>query len=1176
MDLASLPNPYNYRNPVRKPALFAGRTGEISAIKYELQQATVDQPTSYVAVHGQRAAGKTSLLNQAEHIARSMNILPVRVELVPSDTTPIAFYRKVYEELVATIAAASTIDMPTPVTPTTVRRILGGTSPAVDFPLEFPEALALAGPDGAVPESALRADLTYFVQSIKMPIVLLIDEAHLIAGDPDVLSILRALGNRLNGFVIVLAGTSDLLGRIVGVFSPLLRQFREIKIERFVEHADISSCILQPLKEIGLNGGCFEDFRSVVSEVSRLTDGNPYEIQLYCHEMFARYQMDPGSNMSLTTELLEGVRSRMEAGRNILDRPLIRLARSLSPKRLDVFNALCAGLGHVTVDEAWFAYRLLGDAEVSKEYFYKFRNQQILDDVLVDSDVIDLTDETELFDEVYARLWTISKGKRGRKQLMGRRTFKQLLTANLAVALAEISAKAAPARLLEKCCVNMKPRELEIAIEIFSADSTEDGLRTPIVAQSLHYEILTAGVPKLLDIAAVHCTFEETTAVQWVCSSGVNDFDLSKDANFCEFARRVRSLNGELSIDVQRVKLKTHAQISEWERSRSAGIRHSLSHSYISASFSAYESGLFDAALSYFERSFELDPSWTAANNAAYVSLLLMDADSALLWADVGLKLSGAPENVALTSYNAAMAHLLNRSYGTARQLLMKASEDVKSAPLSRYQMRAMVVPLMGRAGVSLKEEPRTDLVFSIKRALKALGSIGTDEPVLVSPVTGSALKGQDMPSLRAVSSGSLTPTSPSNLGDSAEASPKMEMPSRNGIVLVVATEWSSTHGGLSTFNRNLCIALARAGAQVFCLVLTADEVEIAAAGAEGVTLVRSASVPGAPEYSQLIRRPNLPNGIVPDLIIGHSRITGPAALSLGRDFFERARRLHFIHMAPDEIEWHKLDRGTDRAVQAEQRTTIERELGEQAHRLVAVGPRLHNRFIGEISEEHPTPLRINPGFDLEDSALRRPPGGSPLKVLLVGRTEDAQLKGIDLAARACGLVHTWRERAGTTPISLVMRGAPADIADAQRAALVDWALNPKLEIIVRSYSADQLLLSGDIKRAALVIMPSRSEGFGLVGVEAITMGVPVLVSESSGLAELLREVLDVDTSSRCIVPMSGNDDEDASTWARAIDAALRDLPTSFKQANDLRLRLAGKVTWSAAASALLAEIPAN
>ena len=41
--------------------------------------------------------------------------------------------------------------------------------------------------------------------------------------------------------------------------------------------------------------------------------------------------------------------------------------------------------------------------------------------------------------------------------------------------------------------------------------------------------------------------------------------------------------------------------------------------------------------------------------------------------------------------------------------------------------------------------------------------------------------------------------------------------------ILALGTEWHSGHGGLSTFNRQLCRALAAAGVEVICVVLRAS-----------------------------------------------------------------------------------------------------------------------------------------------------------------------------------------------------------------------------------------------------------------------------------------------------------------------------------------------------------------
>ncbi|WP_180357038.1 glycosyltransferase [Streptomyces sp. TLI_146] len=415
-----------------------------------------------------------------------------------------------------------------------------------------------------------------------------------------------------------------------------------------------------------------------------------------------------------------------------------------------------------------------------------------------------------------------------------------------------------------------------------------------------------------------------------------------------------------------------------------------------------------------------------------------------------------------------------------------------------------------------------------------------------------------------------------------------LQVLSERTCVLVVATEWSSGRGGLSTFNRHLCVAMAAAGAQVFCVVLDADASEVTDAKDKGVTLLTHPGAPGAPDYGRLTRRPALPYGTQPDLVIGHARVTGPAAAHLKEDFFPHARRLHFVHMAPDEIEWHKLGDGVDRSRLAEERTEIERELGLTAHRVVAVGPALKRRFTNELWDAGvPEPLRLDPGFDAPAStgpaargvpnvfARRRPPPDGLHKVLFVGRTEDVRLKGVDLAARACGIVHELRSRTAGEPIELFARGAPPEKADEQQQLIRDWSGCPGLRVVVRPYSADPRKLESDMLRAGLVVMPSRSEAFGLVGQEAILRGVPVLVSDQSGLAQLLREELRSEAD-HLIVPVTGDFAEDTRVWAARIEKCLSARDEEFERMHSVRDRLAASVTWAAAARLVLAEAPSR
>jgi len=58
--------------------------------------------------------------------------------------------------------------------------------------------------------------------------------------------------------------------------------------------------------------------------------------------------------------------------------------------------------------------------------------------------------------------------------------------------------------------------------------------------------------------------------------------------------------------------------------------------------------------------------------------------------------------------------------------------------------------------------------------------------------------------------------------------------------------------------------------------------------------------------------------------------------------------------------------------------------------------------------------------------------------------------------------------------------------------------------------------------------MPSRTEGFGLTGLEALSAGLPVLVSKNSGFGEALSEV---PFGSSFVI-----DSEDPKVWAEAIN----------------------------------------
>ena len=407
-------------------------------------------------------------------------------------------------------------------------------------------------------------------------------------------------------------------------------------------------------------------------------------------------------------------------------------------------------------------------------------------------------------------------------------------------------------------------------------------------------------------------------------------------------------------------------------------------------------------------------------------------------------------------------------------------------------------------------------------------------------------------------------------IGDPLPA-PRRE-PGRPVRVLVVADEWFPARGGLSTFNSKLCVALARQEADVRVMVETATPDERTDAAQYGVRLIDVAQ-PGLSTDAALSVPPVFTDGFVPDLVIGHGRVTGPPAKALVERYFKNAERLHFLHVEPDQAEAHKPHAEGDLAARAESRTDLELGLCRGALHPMPVGPRLERALWPHLRtpeyQDLATPVRIDPGFD----------GGTPVtpprlaeipQILLLGRLADADLKGLDIAARALGKASSRADGPGSW--HLFVRGVPDDESAELAVQVEKWLANSAVDVIPRRYSADPRRIRNDLARASLVLMPSRAEAFGLAGAEAIACGVPVLVSGRSGLGMLLR-AHGSPAAARAVVDVEatrGGRKADIETWAQAIYSVVRNPQAAFRDADDLRKEMAARYTWAAAAATVL------
>ena len=139
--------------------------------------------------------------------------------------------------------------------------------------------------------------------------------------------------------------------------------------------------------------------------------------------------------------------------------------------------------------------------------------------------------------------------------------------------------------------------------------------------------------------------------------------------------------------------------------------------------------------------------------------------------------------------------------------------------------------------------------------------------------------------------------------------------------------------------------------------------------------------------------------------------------------------------------------------------------------------------------------------------------------VLVFGRgdAEDFELKGFDIAGKAVAALEDTR---------LVFVGAP-DGKHEEIAKRLTGCGVPTSRLRVRGFMGDRESLKRLFREVDLVVMPSRTEGFGLAGLEALSAGLPVLVSRNSGFGEAL-----------CSVPFGSSfvvNSEDPTDWTAAI-----------------------------------------
>jgi len=420
MDIRTLPNPYDFANPVTDADLFAGRTSELEDIIYYLDQASTAARPINVALLGERASGKTSMLNMIQVEAEKRGFCVARINLDESHVaTQLTFLYTLFDAVFTESCrlgafggiTGQTYDVYLDMTCSFTEPADKLFCPCI-FPIQYQKAAAAGRYNLPISDTTYRHDLSTLKAEISRPIIVLFDESDVLSNQRALLQKMRNLFMNTPGYMIVLAGTPELFPVMDDVFSPIVRQFKKISIGRFAASEETESCIKRPLEKAGftLSDMFGPHYSMPIKEIHELSSGKPYEVQLICHYLFRRLQAHQASRMTLSADVLEDIRRELYNSRAGSDDTMISAIRHLGPRQLQALGVLCGSDGKATFDQIWSKeYILHGDDAWTKPLLETDLQELVRAGVVARQDEV-IKFRGDEFDKIYLKYYAREQG----------------------------------------------------------------------------------------------------------------------------------------------------------------------------------------------------------------------------------------------------------------------------------------------------------------------------------------------------------------------------------------------------------------------------------------------------------------------------------------------------------------------------------------------------------------------------------------------------------------------------------------------------------------------------------------------------------------------------------------------------------------------------------------------
>jgi hypothetical protein len=714
MDLSSTPNPYDFANPVTKQSRFFGRSSEMSELRYYLDHAkNADRPIN-IALLGDRAAGKTSILNMTAIEARSRDFCTVRIDLDEDDAVmQMMFFYKVFDGILAAACELQGFGGLHGKTYETYLNVITSYAIPEDklfCPFLFPIQYALATKSGnlgaPVSDQQIKHDLMVVAKEMKRPIIVLFDESNVLAKSRVLLEKLRNIFMNIPGYMLVLTGTLDLFPIMDDVFSPIVRQFKKITVKEFSEKKDTAECVRNPLQITGVSITVTD---SEIDEIHELSGGKPYEIQLICHLLFRRMQGHRAAGMQLDLGVLEELRRELERSQDISTRPILGAVKNLNTKQLRALRALTMCDGHATFEQLWdLHYVFEGTGEFTKnQLMTEFSN--LKENGVIAENEGQVRFRGDYFDKLYTKYFAAEQRVQFSIQAL---TFENALMMGVLKFARPGSAYSVFLGIDSWTAIENVARRLN------DVSSEEDVFRvSPVFIEDLYMAMIDrrkeGSIPALF--ASLNVEGSGTAAVI-VPAPGIEESKLDAvKKNLQTVKSRVENLRGALLIERRDIKgAPVDVLVKKVTRTQNQTLRRELARRHVIRLFEEYADTRREDAALHADCAYRYDPVPDNAKQAVNLGYYFLSANDLvkaeqLLRRGVELTNGQRVDTRVFALYDLSIVLMKTGRFGEAVQLLSLSTELLEDPTIGQHTL-CLYVPQMNENKLSFAEVWKPDI----------------------------------------------------------------------------------------------------------------------------------------------------------------------------------------------------------------------------------------------------------------------------------------------------------------------------------------------------------------------------------------------------------------------------------------------------------------------------------